>query len=147
MKCSNCDSTNSPYACYCHKCGKKLKTKVNGWLICSVFCAVFAIFAIGMGVWAYYNYDNAEYYRNKYCNSECEINNLRSRLPQTYLTKYPEQYYYHICTNSFVKSDCYANQGTRLTIYKQSTTEGGSTLYGLTDFGWVPMDRLTIELQ
>lgn len=146
MKCPKCNENNPNNAYYCHNCGKKLRTNVNAWMICFIVCA---ISAISMAVMAYLNNENAEYYRNSYCNAnniiqvkEAEINSLKSQLPQAYYTKYPEQYYYHICTDSFVKSDCYANQGTQLTVYRQSTTKGSSTLYGLTEFGWVPMDCL-----
>lgn len=64
------------------------------------------------------------------------INSLRDQLPREYYTIYPEQdlYYYN---GSYVKSGLRWNDsGVAVTIY---LVKDG---YGLTEFGWVPMERL-----
>lgn len=64
------------------------------------------------------------------------INSLRNQLPQTYYTKYSNQAIYY-WDGAFIKAGSYwADSDIRVTIYLQK--EG----YGMTEFGWVPMDCL-----
>lgn len=145
MNCPKCKENNPNNAYYCHKCGKKLRNRINAWLICSICCA---FSAIGLGILAYNNYDYAECYRAKYCNAVSEIEELNRHLPQTYYTKYPNQPYYHICGGSFEESTCQKTEkGSAVIIYTFGRDESSDVVYGLTHAGWIPMDRLTSELQ
>lgn len=64
------------------------------------------------------------------------INSLQNQLPQTYYTKYTNQAIYY-WDGSFIKAGSYwADSDVRVTIYLQK--EG----YGMTEFGWVPMNCL-----
>ena len=64
------------------------------------------------------------------------INSLRNQLPQTYYTKYSNQAIYY-WDGAFIKAGSYwADSDIRVTIYLQK--EG----YGMTEFGWVPMNCL-----
>lgn len=64
------------------------------------------------------------------------INNLQKQLPQAYYTKYTNQAIYY-WDGSFIKAGSYwADSDVRVTIYLQK--EG----YGMTEFGWVPMNCL-----
>lgn len=69
---------------------------------------------------------------------EVEISELETQLPQTYLTKYPDQQlYYRYWDGSYKETDCvYEDENSLVYVYSQ---ESG---YGLTDWGWVPMSRL-----
>lgn len=65
-----------------------------------------------------------------------QISKLTAQLPQTYKTKYDNQYFYNKC-KEYNKTECYWPQkGTMVTIYLK---EDG---YGLTAHGWIPMNRL-----
>lgn len=189
-KCPNCNAENHNSALYCHICGKKLKTKVNGWLICSI---VFFISTILMSVLTFNYADDVEYYSYKYhtldnmlqekdeqiSNLESElaeteqfqnridyltkqinekaeeierlenqtndsyylqnqINNLEAQLPRTYYTKYDNQNLYNRTSSTDYEkaSSYYPQKGTAVTIY---TTSNG---YGLTEWGWIPMNCL-----
>ena len=64
------------------------------------------------------------------------INSLQNQLPQTYYTKYTNQAIYY-WDGSFIKAGSYwADSDVCVTIYLQK--EG----YGMTVFGWVPMNCL-----
>ena len=64
------------------------------------------------------------------------INSLQNQLPQTYYTKYTNQAIYY-WDGSFIKAGSYwADSDVCVTIYLQK--EG----YGMTEFGWVPMNCL-----
>lgn len=64
------------------------------------------------------------------------INSLQNQLPQMYYTKYTNQAIYY-WDGSFIKAGSYwADSDVRVTIYLQK--EG----YGMTEFGWVPMNCL-----
>lgn len=64
------------------------------------------------------------------------INNLQNQLPQTYYTKYTNQAIYY-WGGSFIEAGLYwSDSDVRVTIYLQK--EG----YGMTEFGWVPMNCL-----
>ena len=64
------------------------------------------------------------------------INSLQNQLPQTYYTKFSNQAIYY-WDGSFIKAGSYwADSDVRVTIYLQK--EG----YGMTEFGWVPMNCL-----
>ena len=64
------------------------------------------------------------------------INSLQNQLPQTYYTKYTNQAIYY-WDGSFIKAGSYwPDSDVCVTIYLQK--EG----YGMTEFGWVPMNCL-----
>ena len=161
MKCPVCNETNhASDAFYCHNCGKKLRTKVNGWLVCSIILFLATVllgflafnYADGM---AYYKARQYELYQEKQAfsnqaidknskisalNSEIsrlnsEISQLKTELPQTYRTKYANQDIYY-WNGTFRQTDYKYNKGTWVEIYVQK--DG----YGLTDWGWIPMNCL-----
>ena len=131
LTCPNCKNLNPNDAYFCHECGYKLRNKKNGWKITAI---VNLILLIIVGCLCFYNTD----YQDCINNLNLQINDLQSQLPQTYYTKYSDQYYYHICTNSYEKSSCYLPQkGSSILIYAQN-----SDGYGLTYYGWIPMECL-----
>ena len=65
-----------------------------------------------------------------------EISQLKTQQSQTYITKYANQSIYY-WNGSFKETDYkYSDKGTWVDIYTQK--DG----YGLTDWGWIPMNRL-----
>lgn len=161
MKCPVCNIDNPKDAYYCHNCGKKLRTRVSGWMICSI--ALF-LGALLLGYLASDYADWARYYESEYIglvyekksvsdkvtklnaeisslNSEItslnsEIGRLRDQVPQLYTTKNANQYLYY-WKGHFERADLYyKDAGVVVTIYAQK--EG----YGLSDWGWIPMDGL-----
>lgn len=154
MYCPKCKENNPKNAYYCHYCGNKIRTKINGWLICSIILIVSTIF---LAVLAFNYADSMIYYKSNYSklyqekqyvseqlndkNSEIsrlksEISQLKTQQPQTYLTKYANQSIYY-WNGSFRETDYkYSDKGTWVDIYAQK--DG----YGLTDWGWIPMNRL-----
>ncbi len=154
MKCPKCKEVNPKKAYYCHNCGKKLRTKVNGWLICSI---ILFLATILLGLLAFDYADSMVYYKMNYndlyyekqsvsdqlikkkseiSELNSEISRLRDQIPQSYYTKYSNQYLYY-WKGYFEKTDYYYNEsGALVTIYTQK--DG----YGLSDWGWIPMNRL-----
>jgi hypothetical protein len=143
MKCPKCHNTgNRDGDYYCHNCGRQLKTRIKIWWFGVPAFAVAIIFAI---VCYEYYYDKFEsqssrenqlYLENKQLNNE--IANLKAQLPQSYYTRYSNQYLYNKCASEYEQAKCYLqHRGTMVIIYKQ---EDG---YGLTNLGsWIPMRRL-----
>lgn len=69
--------------------------------------------------------------------NEDTIINLRNQLPKTYYTKYSNQAIYYWDLGTFIRANSFwENSDIRVTIYLQK--EG----YGMTEFGWIPMDCL-----
>lgn len=139
MNCPKCKEDNPNDAYYCHSCGKKLKTKVNGWLICSI---VFFISTILLGFLALGYSDDAVYYQTRYYqetnNSQKkdeEIERMKELLPQTYYTMYSNQRIYY-WNGDFERIDYTFDSGVPVTIYTQK--DG----YGMTEWGWIPMNCL-----
>lgn len=154
MNCPKCNQNNPNNAYYCHNCGNKLKTKINGWMICSLILIASTIL---LGVLAFNYADSMVYYKSNYSNlyqekqyvSEqlnnknteisrlnSEISQLKTQQPQTYITKYANQSIYY-WNGSFKETDYkYSDKGTWVDIYTQK--DG----YGLTDWGWIPMNCL-----
>lgn len=64
------------------------------------------------------------------------ISNLQNRLPQTYYTKYPNQKIYYWAGSFLETTYTWSNAGAAITIYMQK--DG----YGMTEWGWVPMNCL-----
>lgn len=171
MNCPKCKEYNPKDSFYCHNCGNKLKTKINGWMICSLILIASTIL---LGVLTFNYADSMIYYKSNYSklyqekqyvskqlnnknseisrlkseisqlnNKNSEISRLKSEIsqlkiqqPQTYITKYTNQSIYY-WNGSFKETDYkYSDKGTWVDIYTQK--EG----YGLTDWGWIPMNRL-----
>ena len=142
MNCPNCKAENPNDAYFCHACGYKLRNKTNGWRTIAIVNLIFLITVGCMDLYNNTEIDHLEsdcrYYKDCMNNLNRQIDNLQSQLPQTYYTKYSNQYYYHICTNTYEQSSCYIPQkGSKVLIYVQNS-EG----YGLTYYGWIPMDCL-----
>lgn len=118
----------------------KWRNRANGWLIVSIGCAISIIM---MTVTAYNNFDRVKYYRTNYCNSISEIEELKSQLPQSYYTKYPKQHFYSFNNEAFEKTCWYiTEEGTKVTIFLKAALDANSTVYGLTQWGYIPMDSL-----
>ena len=64
-----------------------------------------------------------------------DIEGYKKYVPQTYKTRYANQYLYNKCGGKYEKADCYfASSGAVVYIYKQEDS------YGLTNLGsWIPM--------
>lgn len=66
-----------------------------------------------------------------------EISNLKSRVPQSYKTIYKNQtLYYRTCNGDFSTFGCEYSGYADVTVYTKANG------YGLTDWGWIPMNRL-----
>lgn len=161
MNCPKCKENNPSDAYFCHNCGKKLRTKINGWLVCSITLFVATVI---LGFLAFDYVDGMSYYKTNYDNlfqekqeilnqlnrknseisvldsriSELNSENsrLRNQIPQTYYTKYANQTIYYWNGHYRETDYIYPDLGTQVCIYKQS--DG----YGLTVDGWIPMNRL-----
>lgn len=142
MNCPNCKDENPNEAYFCHSCGYKLRNKTNGWRITAILFLILLI-VLGCLVLNYnaeisYLESDCRYYQDRINSLNRQIENLRSQLPQTYYTKYAQQYMYNKCAGNYEKSSCYfPSKGSAVTIY---TTSDG---YGLVHSGgWIPMNCL-----
>ena len=172
MKCKNCGEEIKDGSLYCKYCGEKIGIRTNGWLICSILFFITTIIFCSL---AYHYYhmsltyaESMNNYRAMYgdilqeqqqytsqiknndvkitelkeqlMKTESEVLDLKARVPQIYHTKYANQDLFYMKIDTFEKSGyTYKDSGTKLSIYTQ--TKG----YGLTDWGWIPMDRLEHE--
>lgn len=179
MNCPNCKEDNPNEAYYCHICGNKLKSKFNGWMICSIILFLLTcILGVGLvnssnridflsreynGQWDRINdltnqlqekdeqisklesetAETAQFRTRinsltRQLNEKAEeIERLKAQLPQFYYTKYDNQSLYYKSSSGYDKASLlYSEKGTYVTIY--STNSG----YGLTDYGWIPMNCL-----
>lgn len=171
MKCQKCQSENDENAYFCHQCGNKLRRKANEWRIFSVVLIILII-VLGILLFdcnetihslQYMNCDLQTELENskskqgdyettirKFKESQAkvttltnqirekdrQISDLRKQLPETYYTKYSNQglYYWKGGYKDTGYKHTYA--GTGVTVYMQR--DG----YGLTDWGWIPMNCL-----
>lgn len=114
--------------------------KANWWAIVS-FLFFFALCILSYALYeSYERNDHLSWQRSDLYNElqtkEATINSLQNQLPQTYYTKYSNQAIYY-WDGSFIKAGSYyADSDVRVTIYLQK--EG----YGMTEFGWIPMNCL-----
>lgn len=137
MECPKCNTSNEPDAYYCDFCGYQLKKKFN------ILAILFAVLFVVAGIVAGYFYNKFESRGDRINNltrrieaQKTEIENIKTRLPQTYKTRSSREQLYNKCLGEYKKIDCYITTGSTL-IYRQ---EGD---YGLTNYGgWVPMNRL-----
>ena len=169
MECPKCQEKNPNEAYYCHMCGHQLRWKINGWRLFSI---IISLLFILLGIVFFMYYRNAEqrildgieaenraYYAESRANeaelraeeaesraNEAELRaeeaELRadeaekSKIPQKYYTKYKNQNIYY-WEGTFKKTSyMYQEIGTCVSIYVQK--DG----YGLSIYGWIPMDCL-----
>ena len=113
--------------------GEAKTKKTNWWSIVSLLL-FFVICVLSYCLYeSYERIDNLYWQRNELHE---RINSLQNQLPQMYYTKYTNQAIYY-WDGSFIKAGSYwADSDVRVTIYLQK--EG----YGMTEFGWVPMNCL-----
>ena len=123
--------------------GEAKTKKTNWWSIVSLLL-FFVICVLSYCLYeSYERIDNLYWQRNEISrlqeqlqSKNATINSLQNQLPQMYYTKYTNQAIYY-WDGSFIKAGSYwADSDVRVTIYLQK--EG----YGMTEFGWVPMNRL-----
>ena len=155
MECPKCQEKNPNEAYYCHMCGHQLRWKINGWRLFSI---IISLLFILLGIVFFMYYRNAEqrildgieaenraYYAESRANEaelRAEEAELRadeaekSKIPQQYYTKYKNQNIYY-WEGTFKKTSyMYQEIGTCVNIYVQR--DG----YGLSIYGWIPMDCL-----
>lgn len=114
--------------------------KTNWWAIVSLL--LFFTLCI-LSYCLYESYESNDSWRwrynslyNELQSKDATLSSLQNQLPQTYYTKYSNQAIYY-WDGSFIKAGSYwADSDVRVTIYLQK--EG----YGMTEFGWVPMNCL-----
>lgn len=144
MECPKCQEKNPNEAYYCHMCGHQLRRKINGWLITS--CALLLLI-LGLILFFYKELNllsrkvsqaqyEMELMESELLSRDEEINTLKSKLPQIYYTKYKDQTLYYWEGNYKQTSYVYSEKGVMVNVYLQK--DG----YGLTEFGWIPMNRL-----
>lgn len=123
--------------------GEAKTKKTNWWSIVSLLL-FFVICVLSYCLYeSYERIDNLYWQRNEISrlqeqlqSKNATINSLQNQLPQMYYTKYTNQAIYY-WDGSFIKAGSYwADSDVRVTIYLQK--EG----YGMTEFGWVPMNCL-----
>ena len=158
MKCPNCGKEIANESLFCEYCGKQIrqnsstklsKRKDKGWMIFSIILLVSNIIvgylAIDYSesyhrVGSYYRqaYNEVNELNEKVNGLESELRNLRELVPKRYLTKYNNQALYdRNCYGTFIEKGCsYGEKNISVNIYTQVNG------YGLTDWGWVPMNRL-----
>lgn len=155
MKCPNCGKEIANDSQFCEFCGTnvnfvgastpnnvKPKRKKNGWIFVSI---ILFLSNIVCG-WLAYDYNDILWRERSYVRDlesaknslEYEVNSLRELVPKSYKTKYNnQQLYYRTCYGTFSLLGCnFSEKNTVVSIYQQVND------YGLTDWGWIPMNRL-----